>query len=207
MKKTVTLTSLIKAKEDLEVYIKVDEMKRLQKLFIPTFDLKDLNSKIEEKEDQLILIKDAIQQANTNTKDEEGHSINHSIYLLSKYNRAKSGMLSAQKRIDSSEFLDSGSDKFKASLLKDIKELDDLIKKETDKKKKSEHQSAKNKLKRSLSKASISSSSHNESLTKIINAELKSLEEKIETLKSKLTLLNNKTMVEVEVSEGFSIIV
>lgn len=205
MKKTVTLTNLIKAKNDLELFIKIDQIKRLKKLFDPTFDISDLNSKIEEKEDQLIIIKEAIQNANANNNDKEGRSINYSIYLLSKYNRLKSDLNTLKDRLESSELTDN--DKIKSSLLKDVQELDDLIKKETDKKKKSDLMSSKSKLKRSISKISLTSKSHISTLTVKIGKQLSDVEEKITALKSKLTTLNDSINVEVDINDGFEIAV
>lgn len=202
MKKTVKLTNLIKAKNDLELYIKIDQMKKLKKLFDPTFDIKDLNSKIENKEDQLILIKEAINEGNLN-KDEEGHTINYSIYQLSKLNRFKSDSTTLRNRLENSEFLDN--DRIKDSLLKDVRELDDLINKETDKKKKSDLLSSKSKLKRSLSKVSLTSKSHMTTLKEEIIKDLQEVEEKISNLKAKLTVLNNKFSVDVDVLDGFDI--
>jgi hypothetical protein len=176
MKKTVTLTSLIKAKNDLELFIKIDEMGRLKKLFDPTFDIKDLNSKIESKEDQLIIIKEAIQEANTNSKDDDGNSLNHSIYLLSKYNRWKSNLLTISHRLEVKAMF-GDNDKLKTSLLTDIKELDSLMDKDTDKKVKAEHQSTKLKIKRSLNKLSTKSSPTDD-LKQSTEDDLKKIEEK-----------------------------
>jgi hypothetical protein len=206
MKKTVILTNLIKAKNDLELYIKIDQMKRLKRLFDPTFDIKDLNSKIETKEDQLILIKLAIDEGN-NAKDKDGNPIRYSIYQLSKYNRLKSDLLGLQRKFETDEFLQSGNSATQ-SLLDEIRELDDLIEKETDKKVKAEHLSAKNKLKRSLSKISTKNSkSFNDKMLKLINDDLAKTEEIITKFKDKLTKINGLTKVEVEVSDEFEIVV
>jgi hypothetical protein len=207
MKKTVILANLIKVKNDLELYIKVDQMKRLKKLFDPTFDIKDINSKIETKEDQLIIIKEAIQEANTNNKDKDGRSLNYTIYLLSKYNRFKSDLLGLQRKLETDEFL-SEHETAKQSLLDEIKELDKMIEKETDKKVKAEHLSAKNKLKRSLSKTSLKNNkSHTDKLSKLIVEDLKKVEEKITQTKDKLTKYNGQIKVEVDVSDEFEIVV
>jgi hypothetical protein len=205
MKKTVTLTSLIKAKNDLELYIKVDQMKRLKQLFVPTFDIKDLNSKIETKEDQLILIKEAIGLANATTLDEEGHTLNYSIYRLSKYNRLKSDLLTIQRRLETDDFL-SDNETFKNSLLKDIGELDDLIKKETDKKVIADRKVAKAKLKRSLSKISTNTKSHTTDLSIQVKKDLADAEIIITQIKSVLSKLNDSTKVVVEVAEEFEIV-
>ena len=207
MKKTVILASLIKAKNDLELFIKVDQMDRLKKLFDPLFDIKDLNSKIEAKENQLIIIKEAIQNANTNTVDSEGKSLNYSIYLLSKYNRWKSDLLTMQQKVDNNDWFESNNEKLKKSLLKDIQELDELIKNTEDKKKKSEHLTAKAKLKRSLTKTSLTSNAHTDKLKKQFHEDLKKVEEQIIILKDKLTEYNGKTTVDVEIAEGFEIII
>jgi hypothetical protein len=206
MKKTVTLTSLIKAKNDLELFIKIDQMKRLKKLFDPTFDIKDLNSQIETKEDQLIIIKVAIQEANANNKDDDGQPINYSIYLLSKYNRAKSDLLTLQRRLDTDDLV-SDNESVKTALLNDIKELDQLIEKETDKKVKAEHLTAKNKLKRSLSKVSTSHKTYTVDLRKSVVDDLKKTEETISQIKEKLTKLNSNIKVDVELSDEFDIVV
>ena len=207
MKKTVTLTSLIKAKNDLELFIKIDQMSVLKKLFNPTFDLKDLNTKIESKEDQLIKIKVAIQDANANNDDEEGNPINYSIYLLSKYNRFKSDLLTRQNRLNSDEFLSTNLGT-KQSLLGEIEDLNALIEKDTDKKVKAEHLSAKNKLKRSLSKVSLEhNKSHTDKLLKEVAEDLSKTEVTIAKLKNKLTELNNSISVEVDVTDEFEIIV
>ena len=205
MKKTVTLTSLIKAKNDLELYIKIDQMKRLKKLFDPTFDIKDLNSKIEDKEDQLIDIKEAIATANATTIA-EGHTLNHSIYLLSKHNRLKSDLLTLQRRLETDEFLSNNEDTKKA-LLVDIQELDELIEKETDKKVKAEHLSAKNKLKRSLTKISLTSKSHTTDLSAMIKKDLEETELMISQIKDLLTKHNLETKVEVDIADEFEIVV
>jgi hypothetical protein len=206
MKKTVTLTSLIKAKNDLELYIKVDQMKRLKKLFDPTFDIKDLNSKIESKEDQLIKIKVAIGLANATTLDDDGNVLNYSIYRLSKYNRLKSDLLLMQRRVESEDFL-SNNESLKDSLLKDIKELDELIKKETDKKVIADHKTAKAKLKRSLSKSTTSTKSRTTELSVIIKKDLGEVESLITQIKGILSKVNDTTMVEVDVSNEFEIVV
>jgi len=205
MKKTVTLTSLIKAKNDLELYIKIDQMKRLKKLFDPTFDIKDLNSKIDSKEDQLILIKEAIDTGNS-TMVEDGHTIHYYIYRLSKYNRLKSDLLTLQNRLSTDEFL-SDNEAVKANLLADIQELDDLIKKDTDKKVKAEHMSAKNKLKRSLSKVSLTTKSHTTDLSVQIKKDLGDVEVTISQIKDILTKANSSTNVEVDISDEFEIVV
>jgi hypothetical protein len=182
-------------------------MKRLKKLFDPTFDIKDINSKIESKEDQLILIKEAIQEANTNNKDEEGRSLNYTIYLLSKYNRFKSDLLGLQRRLNTDEFL-SENEANKKSILEEIQELDKMMEKETDKKVKSEHLSAKNKLKRSLSKlSSKNSKAHTSKLQTLVEEDLRKVEDKISQIKSKLTKYNNEIKVEVDIADEFEIVV
>jgi hypothetical protein len=205
MKKTVTLTTLIKAKSDLEYYIKVDEMKRLRELLDPTFDIEEINSKIERYENQLILVKLAIDKGN-NELDSQGNPIHDSIYQLSKYNRFKAGLLTLQRRIDSAEFGANGKS-FTEKLVKDIQELDDLIKKETDKKRKADLIRSKTKLKRSLTRPQKSSTLISDKLKKTITTNLKKTEEKIITLKNKLTELNNKIQVEVEVASEFEIVI
>jgi len=207
MKKTVTLSSLIKAKNDLELFIKIDEMKRLKKLFDPTFDIKDLNSKIETKEDQLIIIKEAIQNANTNSKDDDGNSLNNSIYQLSKYNRFKANLLTLQRRLEQDASSGNHYDALKTSILTDIKELDILIDKDTDKKVKSDHESSKRKLKRSLSKISQPSENSTTELQKTVNEDLKKVEDKINSLKTILTKFNSSIKVEVEIADEFELIV
>jgi hypothetical protein len=207
MKKTVTLNSLIKAKNDLELFIKIDEMKRLKQLFDPTLDIKDLNSKIESKEDQLIIIKEAIQFANTNTNDESGKSLNYSIYQLSKYNRFKANLLTMKNRLDTDKQFGDNSDAIKSKLLTDIRELDVLIEKETDKKVKSDHESAKRKLKRSLSKSTLPTKSTTASLKEIVVSDIKQVEDKINSIKANLTKYNSSTTVEVDISPEFELIV
>ena len=205
MKKTVTLSSLIKAKNDLELFIKIDQMKRLKKLFDPSFDLKDVNSKIEAKEDQLIIIKLAIDEGNR-TLDESGNSIHYSIYQLSKNNRLKADLLTLQRRFESSDLI-SNNDKLKSSLLNDIKDLDTLMDKEEDKKKKADFLSSKNKLKRSLSKVTKNDTSETTKLQKEVVEELSKVEKTISTIKDTLTKLNSKTMVEVDISDEFEMVV
>ena len=206
MKKTVTLTSLIKAKNDLELFIKLDQMKRLKQLFIPTFDIKDLNSKIESKEDQLILIKIAIGLANATTNDEEGNSLNYHIYRLSKYNRLKSDLLTLQRRIEADDFL-SDNETYKSKLLKDLGELDDLIKKETDKTVLANHKLAKTKLKRSLTKLSTATKSHTTDLSLMVKQDLATVDVTITQIKSVLSKLNDSTKVDIEVADEFDIVV
>jgi hypothetical protein len=205
MKKTVTLTSLIKAKNDLELFIKIDQMKRLKKLFDPSFDLKELNSKIEEKEDQLIIIKLAIDEGNR-TLDENGNSIHYSIYQLSKHNRLKADLLTLQRRFESSDLINN-NDKLKSSLLNDIKDLDTLMEKEEDKKKKADFLSSKNKLKRSLSKVTKNDTSETTKLQKEVVEELSKVEKTISTIKDTLTKLNGKTTVEVDILDEFEIVI
>jgi hypothetical protein len=204
MKKTVILSSLIKAKNDLELYIKIDQMKRLKKLFDPTFDIKDLNSQIDSKEDQLITIKEAIDIGNSTIVD--GHTIHYYIYLLSKYNRRKSDLLTIQNRLSTDEFL-SDNEAVKTSLLADIQELDALIEKDTDKKTKAAHMASKNKLKRSLSKVSLTSKSHTTDLVVQTKADIEATEAEIVQIKSILTKANAETEVEVDISDGFEIVV
>ena len=204
MKKTVVLSSLIKAKNDLELYIKIDQMKRLKKLFDPTFDIKDLNSKINSKEDQLITIKEAIDTGNSTLVDD--HTIHYYIYRLSKYNRRKSDLLTIQNRLSTDEFL-SDNEAVKSSLLSDIQELDELIKKDTDKKVKADHMASKNKLKRSLSKVSLTSKSHTTDLTVQTKSDLETTEVEIAQIKSILTKANNETQVEVDIADEFEIVV
>jgi hypothetical protein len=206
MKKTVTLTSLIKAKNDLELYIKVDQMKRLKKLFDPTFDIKDLNSQIDSKEDQLIIIKDAIGIANATTLDDSGHTINYSIYQLSKHNRYKSDCIAIQRKLATDEFI-SDNEALKTKLLADIKELDDLMKTDTDKKVKADHLSAKNKLKRSLSTISSAGKSDTAKLGLIVSDGLKNVETIITKIKDTLSKLNNATKVEVDIADEFEIVI
>jgi hypothetical protein len=205
MKKTVTLTSLIKAKNDLELFIKIDQMKRLKKLFDPSFDLKDVNSKIETKEDQLIIIKLAIDEGNR-TLDENGNSIHYSIYQLSKHNRLKADLLTLQRRFESSDLINN-NDKLKSSLLNDIKDLDTLMEKEEDKKKKADFLSSKNKLKRSLSKVTKNDTSETTKLQKEVVEELSKVEKTISTIKDTLTKLNGKTTVEVDILDEFEIVI
>jgi hypothetical protein len=206
MKKTVTLTNLIKAKNDLEMYIKIDQIKRLKKLFDPTFDLKDLNSKIDRYEDQLIKVKEAIAVANAVNKDESDNTLYYSIYLLSKYNRLKSDLLTLQRRLDTDQFISSSED-LKTNLLKDIKELDEMIAKESDKKTKSEHLSSKNKLKRSLSKLSTSSKAHVDKTSAFIEKELESVETLILQIKDTLSKNNDAVMVDVDMTSEFELVV
>lgn len=204
MKKTVKLTNLIKAKSDLELHIKVAQIKTLKTLFDPDFDLKDANSKIDDLEDQLIIIKEAIQLANSTTNDDTGKSINNSIYLLSKYNRKRSDLKLYLEKIGVNGMLDN--DSFKEKLLKDIREMDDLIVKETDKKRKSELESNKRRLKRSFTKISANKK-ESPDLKGSVESELTLVEKQINELKSKLAILNEKTTVEVEISDGFSLII
>lgn len=206
MKKTVTLTSLIKAKNDLELYIKIDQMKRLKKLFDPTFDIDDLNSKIETKEDQLIQIKIAIANANAVTLDDDGQPINNSIYLLSKYNRFKADLLSLQRRLDTDEFINN-NESAKTNLLADIQELDELMKTDTDKKLKAEHLSSKNKLKKSLSKISLTTKSHTTDLSVKIKKDIEDVEVKIVQIKSLLSKLNDNTKISVDIADEFELVV
>jgi hypothetical protein len=206
MKKTVTLTSLITAKNNLELYIKVDQMKRLKQLFVPTFDMKDLNSQIDSKENQLIIVKEAIAFTNATTKDESGNSLNYSIYQLSKYNRFKSDLLTIRDRLKSDKFLDN-NEKLKLSLIKDIEELDDLIKKDTDKKIAAEHRAAKAKLKKSLSKVSSTTKTTTDDLNIFVDSELKKVETIIAQIKENLTKINGSTNIDVEVNEGFEFVI
>lgn len=210
MKKTVTLNSLVKAKSDLELFIKVEETKRLQKLFTPNFDISEIDSNIEKKEDQLIIIKEAISIANTITKDEEGNSINHYIYKLSKLNRRKADLGIILSRIDSTNNL---LDKSKVSekLLDDIRDLGNLIekaKKSGDKKKEAEHTKSRNNLKRSLSKTSSKTKVNVTALEQKINKDLELVEVAIENTKAKLTTMNaNSAKIEVEILDGFDIVI
>jgi hypothetical protein len=206
MKKTVTLTSLIKAKNDLEMYIKVDQIKRLKQLFVPTFDLKELNSKIDRYEDQLILIKEAIAIANAVNKDESGNTLYYSIYLLSKYNRLKSDILTMQRRLDNDQWL-SNNEQFKTNLLKDITELDQKIKEATDKKEIADLKAKKATSKRSLSKTSLNSKAYTEQLCSSLTEDLKNVETLITTIKNTLSKNNDTTMVEVELASEFEIVV
>ena len=206
MKKTVTLTNLIKAKNDLEMYIKIDQIKRLKKLFDPTFDLKDLNSKIDRYEDQLIKVKEAIAVANAVNKDESDNTLYYSIYLLSKYNRLKSDLLTLQRRLDADQFISSSED-LKTNLLKDIKELDEMIAKDDDKKIKSEHLASKSKLKRSLSKLSTSSKAHVDKTSAFIEKELESVETLILQIKDTLSKNNDAVMVDVDMTSEFELVV
>jgi hypothetical protein len=204
MKKTVTLTTLIKAKSDLELYIKIDQISRLKKLFLPNFDLNELNSSIEAKENQLINIKLGIDEGNS-TKDEKGVSVRYYIYLLSKYNRFKSDMLGLCRKLNNDDWL-SQLEETKESLLNEINELNCQIDKETDKKKKTDLMSTKTKVKRSLSKLSTKSRSHTTDLKKLIDDDLKDVEVKIEDVKAILKSLNDKITVEVEIADEFKMI-
>ena len=204
MKKTVTLSNLVKAKNDLELYIKLDQMKRLKKLFDPNFDLEDLNSSIEAKEDQLIIIKDAIATANAVTKDDDGHTTNYWIYQLSKNNRYKSDALMIQRKLETSEWLTENMQS-KNSLLSEIEELNKSIDKETDKKKKTELSATKTKLKRSLTKLSSKNNSTSDSLKKVIEVELRKADVAINEIKAVLTDMN-KVQVEVEIADEFKLI-
>jgi hypothetical protein len=206
MKKTVTLTSLIKAKNDLEMYIKIDQIKRLKKLFDPTFDIKDLNSKIDRYENQLIIIKEAIAIANAVNKDESGNTLYYSIYLLSKYNRLKSDLLTLQTRLDTDQFISNNED-LKKNLLHEIEQLDIDIKKETDKKVKAGYLSTKSKLKRSLSKTSLTSKTHTEKLRDIISEDLKAVETIIIQIKNTLSKNNDAVSIDVDITSEFELVV
>jgi hypothetical protein len=206
MKKTVTLTNLIKAKNDLEQYIKFDQIKRLKQLFVPTFDLKELNSKIDRYEDQLIRVKEAIAVANATNKDESGNTFYYSIYLLSKYNRLKSDILTQQTRLDADQFISNNED-YKKNLLQEISELDSTIKKTTDKQVVADLKADKARLKRSLSKTSLTSKAYNEQLCASLTEELKSVETTIIKLKDTLSKNNDSATVEVEVTSEFDTVV
>jgi len=205
MKKTVTLTNLIKAKNDLELFIKIDQMKRLKKLFDPSFSIEELGTKIAAKEDQLITIKLAIDEGNS-AKDSDGKTLHYYIYQLSKLNRQKADLLAIQRRLETNDMV-SNNDQLKKSLLGDISDLNTLMSKEEDKKKKSEYLSSKNKLKRSLSKLTTITNSSTIPLLKYVQDNLVKVEESIVTLKNKLTELNSNIKVEVDLSEEFDIIV
>jgi hypothetical protein len=206
MKKTVTLTSAIRAKNDLEMYIRFDEIKRLKQLFVPTFDLKELNAKIDRYEDQLIKVKEAIAIANAVNKDESGNTFYYSIYLLSKYNRLKSDLLTLQKRLDTNEWLTNNED-YKKNILAEIEALDANIKNETDKKVQADFKATKAKLKRSLSKTSLTSKAHVDKLCSSITEDIKNVETIIEQIKTTLSKNNDSTSVEIDVVSEFEVIV
>ena len=204
MKKTVTLSSLVKAKKDLEFYIQVGQMKRLKTLFLPNFNLSELNSDIEAKDDQLLIIKEAIAKANVETKDNNGHSVNYWVYLLSKYNRAKADNQLLLRKLDTSDFLKE-IERTKSSLLKEISDLNEQIDKETDKKVKADLSSRKTKLKRSLSKLSSKNNSNTDTLRKEIETDIMKNDVAINEIKPRLTELNT-TLVEVEIADEFKLI-
>lgn len=206
MKKTVKLTSLVKAKNDLEILIHMDQINRLKNLFNSEFEISSLDPNIVEKEDQLVLIKEALQLANATTKDADGKSLNYYIYDLSKHNRRKADLLEMQRKVENSKLLNN--EELHKSLTKDVEEIEELIKKTTDEKEKARLISNKRKLsKRSLSKATTTSKLRINKLEKFIKTEIEKVESTISNIKAKLAEMNQSTEVEVQVNEGFEIVV
>lgn len=100
IEKTVSLNSLVDSKgndikNNLEDLIKMNIIKKNNKLFIKTYDesvIKSIADYIKQLEEQLIEVKIAIQDANINKRHKDGHSNNYYIYKLSALNREKADL-------------------------------------------------------------------------------------------------------------------
>lgn len=90
VEKLIKLESLINAKNDLEMLIKMNSVKKNNLLFTKDYDaeiIKDIDETIATVDEQLIEVKLCIQNANTNEVHEDGNSNNYYIYKLSSLNR------------------------------------------------------------------------------------------------------------------------
>lgn len=175
--KTIKLEKLIETKVDLEILIRMNIQKKNNLIFSKDFDaqkIKDIDETIATIDEQLIEVKLAIQQANTNEIHADGNTNNYYIYKLSALNRKLASLRELEQKGETNITLfDKVSTKGKFG----------------------NHNS---KLRERLTtKKEI------EKRLKEIAASIADLEKSITEIKAKLSDFNNRIEVKVKVFEGF----
>lgn len=176
--KTLKLEKLIEAKVDLEILIRINIQKKYNLLFTKEYDvqkIKDIDETITTIDEQLVEVKLAIQQANTNNTHLDGNTNNYYIYKLSALNRKLASLRDLERKGEN--YID---------LEEKVGEKD------------TKRSNPSNKLNRKLaSKRNIE-----KRLTEI-KAEITETEKLIADIKTKLSDFNNRVEVKVKVLEGF----
>ena len=175
--KIIKLEKLIETKVDLEILIRRNIQKKEDLLFSKDFDvqkIKDIDETIATIDEQLVEVKLAIQQANTNDVHADGNTNNYYIYKLSALNRKLASLRDLERKGENNLLLFD-----KVSVKGKFGNHNSKIR---------ERLTTKKEIEKRL---------------KEIAASIADLEKSITEIKTKLSEFNNRIEVKVKVFEGF----